>query len=143
MKYYITDADGNRIPAEGGGHIQENEILTADTTLTVEDSGKTFFLDATGEVITLPSTLVAGVNYTFKVIAAVATSDWTIVSATDVIEGYAVVNYATVAASNENTISLVAAAAIVGDEVKVICDGTSWQASGLGSSAGSITFTAP
>lgn len=140
--YYITDANGNRTPVLEGGFLANIETLTADTTLTVEDSGKTFLLDAIGEVITLPAVAV-GLHYKFKCIAATATSNWTIVSATDVIEGYASVNYATIVAANENTISLVAAAAIVGDEVELICDGTSWHVSGHGSAAGSITFTKP
>ena len=138
--YYITDANGNRTPALEGGSLAMIETLTADTTLTVEDSGKTFLLDATGEEILLPAVAV-GLNYKFRVIAAVATTDWTIVAATDVIEGYADVNYATIVGANENTISLVAAAAIIGDEVKLLCDGTSWHVSGHGSAAGSITFT--
>jgi hypothetical protein len=118
------------------------EALTADKTLTISDSGKTFLLDAVGEVITLPG-LVDGVHFKFRAVASVITTPWTIVSATNVIQGYAAVNYATVIGANENTISLVHTAAIAGDTVEVFCDGTSWHASGSGSAAGSITFTAP
>jgi len=118
------------------------ETLTADKTLTYSDSGKIFLLDATGEVITLPS-LLSGLHFKFRCIAATATSDWTIVSSTNVIQGYASVNYATVAASNENTISFVATKAIAGDEVELFCDGTSWHVSGHASVAAALTFTAP
>jgi len=142
MRYYITDSAGNRVTADGAGFLERVETITADKTLTVEDSGKTFLLDAIGEVITLPS-LASGLSFKFKVIAATATSDWTIVSATNVIEGYADVNYATIPAVNENTISLVSTKAIAGDEVSLICDGTSWHVSGKASVAAALTFTAP
>lgn len=140
MKYYIVDAGGNLVEAEGTGDLVRTETLTADTTLTREDSGKTYLLDAVGEVITLPA-LIDGLRFKFRCIAATTTTDWTIVSSTSVIEGYAAVNYATIVGLNENTISIVAAAAIIGDTVELVCDGTSWHANGVGSAAGSITFT--
>ena len=140
MRYYITLADGTRVLADGAGFLERVETLTEDKTLTVEDSGKTFLLDAVGEVISLPA-LASGLNFKFKVIAATTTTDWTIVSSTNVIEGYADVAYATVAAANENTISLVATKAIAGDEVSLICDGTSWHVSGKASVAAALTFT--
>lgn len=142
MRYYITLADGTRVPAESGGFLERVEALTADKTLTVEDSGKTFLLDAIGEVITLPA-LKSGLNYKFRVTAATTTTDWTIVSSTDVIEGYAAVAYATIPAANENTISFVATKAIAGDEVSLVCDGTSWHVSGHASVTVALTFTAP
>ena len=140
--YYITDAAGNRVPAEKSGDLIRVESITADTTLTREDSGKTYLLDAVGEVITLPA-LADGLSFKFRCIAATTTTDWTIVSSTDVIEGYVAVNYATIVGANENTISLVATKAIIGDTVEVFCDGTSWHASGYASVAAAITFTAP
>ena len=54
--------------------IKDNLALTADTTLSVDDSGKTIFLDAVGEAITLPAP-IAGVNYKFVCSATTATSD--------------------------------------------------------------------
>ncbi len=118
------------------------ETLTADRVIVSADNGKTFFLDAVGEAISLPA-LEAGLNFKFRLIADTITTDWTIVAATDVIEGYADVNYATVIALNENTISFVAAAAIIGDEISLLCDGTSWHVSGKASATGAVTFTAP
>ncbi|NQV77086.1 MAG: hypothetical protein HQ490_01875 [Lutibacter sp.] len=143
MKFYKTDVSGNLVPEESQGQLNVVQALTADTTLTVADSGKIFLLDAIGEVISLPTDLVSGVNFKFRVVADVITTPWTIVSATDVIEGYASVAYATVIGANENTISLVHTKAIIGDEISVFCDGTSWHASGHGSVAASVTFTAP
>ena len=116
------------------------EAITDDTTLTAEDSGKTYLLDAIGEVITLPA-VSAGLNYKFRCTAAVTPSSWTIVAAANVIQGYAAVAYATVPAVDENTISIVTGKAIAGDEVSIFSDGTSWFVSGNGSVAASITFT--
>lgn len=119
------------------------ETVAAAKTLNYGDSGKIFVLSAAaGAAITLPS-LLTGLHFRFVVGSAFATTDWTIVSSTDVIEGYAGVNYATVAAANENTISFVASAETIGDHVDLFCDGTSWHVSGQGNTVGSITFTAP
>ena len=118
------------------------EALTADKTLTFSDTGKTFLLDAVGEDITLPA-LKDGLSFKFRVTASVTTTPWKIISSTNVIQGYAGVNYATVIGLNENTISFVHTNAIAGDTVEVFCDGTSWHATGQGSASGSITFTAP
>ena len=141
--YYITDGNGNRVPAQEGGNLAKAGIITEATALRVEDSGSEFILSAAaGAAITLPSVLSSW-KFKFRVGLAFDTTDWTIVSATNVIQGYASVNYATIAAEDENTISFVATAETVGDWVEVVCDGTSIHAYGSGNSAGSITFTAP
>jgi len=62
--YYITQADGSQIPAYSKGEVDNVEIIAANKTLRVEDSGKTFMLATDALVITLPAT-VAGVEYTF------------------------------------------------------------------------------
>ena len=139
MGYFITDENGNRVPSQEGGNLANVEILSDDTTLTVEDSGKTYLLDATGEAIVLPAA-AKGVKYDFIVIDAIAVSDWTIDSPSANIQGYAKVNYATVAASNETTITIVNAKAIAGDTVSLISDGTNWYVKGEASVAASITF---
>jgi len=120
----------------------EVETVAIATTLTAADSAKAFVLSASaGKAIQLP-TLQSGLRFKFIVGAAFATTDWTIVSSTNVIEGNALVAGAHVAASNENTISFVASAESIGDYVDLICDGTSWFVSGSGVTSGSITFTA-
>lgn len=119
------------------------ETIAAAKALGYGDSGKTFILSAAaGAAVTLP-TLLSGLHFKFIVGSAFATTNWTLVSSTDVIEGYAAVNYATIPAVNENTISFVATAETIGDSVELVCDGTSWHVSGNGSATGSITFTAP
>ena len=121
------------------------ETIGAARTITAKDSGKVFQLITSGTdgaAITLPA-VAAGLNFTFVVGAAFATTDWTIVSATNVTEGNVIVAGAHVAGVNENTVSFVATAESIGDYVQYISDGTSWFVSGSGVTTGSITFTAP
>ena len=118
-----------------------NTTPTAAVTLTASDSGKDIYLDAAaGFAITLPA-VTSGLKYKFIVGSAFATTDFTVVAATSVIQGGAIVNSTFVAASDENTISFVASAETVGDYIELSSDGTNWYASGVGAGAGSITFT--
>jgi hypothetical protein len=64
MKYYIVQPDGSRVLTDGAGFIDNVEVLIANKTLTIEDSGKTFMVATDALVITLPSTAV-GLEYTF------------------------------------------------------------------------------
>jgi len=144
MEYQKAQANGESFAVQGSDGIGKTvETIAVATTLTAADSGKEFLLTAAaGAAITLPA-VMAGWNAKFRVNLAFITTDWTIVSATDVIEGYASVNYATVVAANENTISFVATAETIGDWVEIVCDGTSFNVYGVGNSTGAITFTAP
>ena len=118
--------------------------LTADTTLTVNESHKSILLDAIGEVITLPGVATStGFRYKFICTVTAVTTDWTIVAATNVIFGSAEVAGAIVAASAENTITLVVAKFLPGDWVELECDGTNWYVSGEVVTAAGCTFTAP
>lgn len=117
--------------------------LSGATTLSDADSGKTFKLSAAaGAAVTLPLPK-NGIELSFFVGSAFATTNWTIVSATNNIQGLVDVNSTHVPAVNENTISFVATAETIGDIVRMTCDGTNWYISGEGNSAGSITVTAP
>jgi len=62
--YYITLADGTRVLADGSGIVDNMETITASKTLTVEDSGKSFFIGTDALVVTLPAT-IKGLEYTF------------------------------------------------------------------------------
>lgn len=116
--------------------------IAAATSLTPADSGKTFILSAAaGAEIGLPA-LLAGVQLKFIVGSAFATTNWTLVSSTNVIQGNVVVAGAHVAGSDENTVSFVATAESIGDYVELVCDGTNWYVSGSGVTSGSITLTA-
>ena len=142
MKFYITDANGDRIPVESGGFLSYNEVLTADTTLTVEDSGKVFLLDAIGEDITLPA-VQDGLNYKFICQVTAVTTDWTITAATAVIQGSATVAGVVIPASDESLITLVVAKFLPGDWITLESDGINWYVGGQVVTALGITFTAP
>jgi len=120
------------------------QSLSADTTLTAADSGKTFLLDAVGEDITLPAVATSnGVKYRFLCDTTTATTDWTITAATAVIQGSAQVAGAIIAASNESLITLVVAKFLPGDWVTLESDGTNWYAEGSVVTTIGLTFTAP
>jgi hypothetical protein len=120
------------------------ETITGAKALTASDSGKLFSLSASaGAEITLPAVTVAGFRARFTVASAFATTNWTIKSATNVIQGSADVNSTLVPGANENTISFVATAETIGDFVELYSDGTNFYAYGIGALAGAITFTAP
>lgn len=122
---------------------KDTQTLSLATTLTASDSGKVITLSAsTGKVITLPSVAIDGFNLKVIVGANFATTNFTIVSPTAVIQGGAHVNSTFVPAANENTISFVASAETVGDYIELVSDGTNYYVNGFGASAGSITFTA-
>jgi hypothetical protein len=119
------------------------ETITGARTLTASDSGKFFTLSAAaGAQVSLPSVAIDGFRARFTVGLAFATTNWTIKSLTNVIQGSADVNSTLVPGANENTISFVATAETVGDYVEVYSDGTNFYAYGIGAAAGSITFTA-
>lgn len=118
--------------------------VTANTTLTANQSGATVLLDATGEDITLPAASAGPWKFKFLATAAVAASNWQILSAEgDNINGILTVAGAAVAAVDEDQINFVAAAAAAGDFVEIFSDGTGLFATGVGAASGSITATDP
>jgi hypothetical protein len=119
------------------------ETLTGATTLTAEDSGKVFVLNAAaGAQITLPAVAdAAGQNYRFIVGALFATTAWTVRAASNRIQGGVIVNSTLVPAGDENTITFSASADTIGDFVELNCDGTNWYVFGMGTASGAITLT--
>lgn len=138
-----SNGESFALPTGGAGKVVET--IAAATTLTAADSGKVFRLAAAaGAAITLPAVATsAGMFFKFIIGSAFATTNWTIVAATNVIQGSAIVNSTHVPGVDENTISFVASAESIGDFIDLECDGTNWYAFGSGVTAGSITFTAP
>lgn len=116
--------------------------ISADTTLTAGDSGKSILLDAVGEAITLPA-VEEGLNYKFICTTTTATSNWTITAATAVIQGSAQVAGAVIAAANESLITLVVAKFLPGDWVTLESDGTNWYVEASVVTTVGLTFTAP
>ena len=123
--------------------VLETQVISSAITLSAADSGKLFSLNAAaGAQISLPAVASsAGLNFRFTVQALFATTAWTIVAATAVIQGGAIVNSVNVASANRNTITFATAADTIGDFVQLNCDGVNWYVSGVGHTAASITFT--
>lgn len=119
--------------------------VTGALTLTIDDSGKIFSLNAAaGAQLTLPAVATSGgFKAKFVVAAAFATTAWTIKAASNKIQGGAIVNSTWVPGADENTITFAYAAETIGDFIDLECDGTNWYANGVAAAAGGITFTAP
>lgn len=123
--------------------------VSALSTLTAADSGKTLFLSSGTEFVTTLPLPVLGLRFTFIVTAAPSGASYTIVSSAsaNIIKGQVYtldVNSATdpdFEASGGDTISLVDAKAIAGDRVELFCDGTNWFAYGFCSVFDAITIT--
>jgi len=117
------------------------KTISAATTLTASDSGKHITLSAAaGAAVTLPSVAIEGFKARITVGLAFATTNWTIVAPTAVIQGGAIVNSVLVPAAAETTIAFVATAESVGDYIDIYSDGTNFYVNGVGALAGSITF---
>lgn len=124
--------------------VLETQVISSAITLSAADSGKLFSLNAAaGAQITLPAVATsAGLNFRFTVQALFATTAWTILAASSVIQGGVIVNSVNVLGANENTITFAHAADTIGDFVQLYCDGVNWYVSGVGATAGAITLTA-
>ena len=124
------------------------EVVAATNAIAASESGKVFFLNhATEFDSTLPAP-AAGLRFTFVVTNAPETGSYTITSnaANEIIgQVYTLdVNSATdpdFETAGSNTITFVAAKAVVGDKVELICDGTNWFAYAFCSVFDAITFT--
>lgn len=122
------------------------ETLTAARVLTVNDSGKTFFLNAAGGFdITLPALATPAFTAKFIVLTAPTTA-YTITGATaDKIVGH-VLSSSGAAEDTETTaggdvINFVANTAVIGDQVTIDMNGTLYFASARCAAAGGITIT--
>lgn len=118
-----------------------NIASTLTTTLTVSDSGKTFYIGGTTSTVILPATssLTVGTNFRFVVGSALSVSS-TIVTVTGAneIEGTLIVAGAVVDCDAEDTITLGASVENIGDYLVLTWSGTYWM---LGDS-GALTATA-
>lgn len=127
--------------------LYDSETVTEANVITASECGKTFFLNSATEFAsTLPalSTVSSGCKMKFVINAAPSGADYTVITGNSLenqIYGLAVVNGATVAAADEDTITFADGAAVKGDWVEVESDGTSWYISGQGAAAGAITIT--
>lgn len=125
-------------------YTESNEALTVTSTITIAESGKTFYLSGSWQEHTLPATSTPGQVYRFQVHGGL-TATTTIVTAGSInsINGTLIVNGAVVDCDDEDTIEFVDNLENVGDFIELRTDGTDWfiGASG-GLTAGSITCSA-
>lgn len=122
--------------------------LTAATTLTEADSGKTIFLNSTTEfAVTLPK-VKSGLNFNFIVKAAPSGASYTITAQEqNVVYGQIYttdVNSATDPDFNiyaGKTVTFADGVSVVGDSAKFISDGTYWYMKGFCSVYNAMTIT--
>jgi hypothetical protein len=122
--------------------------LTAATTLTEVDSGKTIFLNSTTEFeVTLPK-VKAGLNFTFIVKAAPSGASYTIVAdSQNLMFGQIYtsdVNSEYDADSNiyaASTLTFADSISVVGDRAELISDGTYWYVKAFTRTYNAITLT--
>lgn len=122
----------------GYPHHQRNaEVVTTTNTLTIEESGKTFFLNSGTEfVTTLPAVSgSAGCKYTFIIKAAPSGASYTIVTNSsenkilgNVLSSQDAGGSGDSEQSGGDTITFVDSKSVVGDRVDLICDGAFWYA---------------
>jgi hypothetical protein len=124
-------------------HMVATKSVSADTTLSGEDSGKVIFCSGASAVdITLPSP-VAG--YNFKFIVTDVTNDVDIVQAgsSDDFVG-TIVNGAggsdSATASDTKIVFDQSGGVVVGDWVFLVCDGTNWYVQGNCDASGGVVF---
>lgn len=123
-------------------HMVATKVVSANTTLTGEDSGKVIFCNGGSAIdITLPAP-VAG--YRFKFIVTDVTADVDIVQDADTsdfvghLEGLSNISAAS-SSSTKITFSQSGGAA-VGDFCELLCDGTNWYVQGGGAANGGVVF---
>lgn len=127
------------------GNKNNVSVLESAATLTAADSGKVFLLVQTGvnKTVTLPA-CETGLNLTF-VLKTAAANKWEIVQAAgtqDFVGG--VVCVADVAgdsaASSDTLVRFVGGAAVAGDTISLVSDGTVWYIEGSFGASGGIIF---
>lgn len=124
------------------------EDLTAASTLTAADSGKTLFLNSATEFATTLPAPAAGLKFKFIVKAAPASASYTVVTASSANVIIGGINELEVDTGDDgpyiadgDTITFADGVAVVGDWVELISDGTSWYVTGQANADGGITLT--
>ena len=122
--------------------------LTAATSLSEADSGKTIFLNSTTEfAVTLPKPK-AGLNFNFVVKAAPSGASYTVgtYGASPIMYGQVYTTQVTSEIDSDSNIYASAlltfadGVAVIGDSAKLICDGTYWYVKGFCSAYNAITI---
>jgi hypothetical protein len=118
----------------------KQETLTAATTLTAADSGKTYLISGTGYTVTLPAPFA---GFSVKFIVAAAFSIDTVVQTPadnrDTLNGGVIVNGAIVESDATDRVTFEDGAESIGDFIEITSDGTSFFLFGNGNASSSIT----
>jgi len=123
--------------------------LTAVTTLSEADAGKTIFLNSTTEFeVTLPKPK-AGLNFTFVVKAAPSGADYTVVTngSKSLMVGKIITSQVTAEANADfniygaSKLTFADGVSVVGDSARLISDGTYWYVNAFVSVYNAITLT--
>ena len=138
----MADGSGTKLAArasneEGAYMFNMNDSSASSHTLDMGDSGKTYLLASTvARTITLPA-VKAGVRLKFIV------TDSTAASTIATSEGTALIKGGILLAPGWETLAgttlTAATAAVVGDWIELVCDGTYWYVSGLSGHANGFT----
>jgi hypothetical protein len=108
--------------------LEMSEVITADNTITLAESGTTYYVSTNVSTSTLPAVATAtGTVYRFVIAGAIATNDFRVVSAEgDNIEGSLIVAGAVVDCDAADRINFVTDGENIGDFVEVRSDGQKW-----------------
>jgi len=114
--------------------------VTADTTLTAADSGKTILMGQNGVDITLP-TATAGMTFTIIQVEDYSTAVCTVVAAAGNFYTGQVAGPSAAAANNgdgsDDVTATFGSATVAGDQITLVSDGTLWYVTGTALAGGS------
>lgn len=126
----VIDGDGNwdgAITASSLNYAESTELVSTNNTLTVAESGKTFYIVTTGATNTLPAVASSdGVVFRFVVGSAFTTNAVIASAEGDNIEGSMIVAGAVVDCAAEDQINFIADGENLGDFVEIRSNGTKW-----------------
>jgi len=138
--WFWSNITANKIAAT----IRDYEDTTAANSLLYTECGKTIFLNSTTEFATTLPAPQAGCSFQFIVKAAPSGASYTVLTSggSNLIDGVVVVNGASVACADEDTLTFTDGAAVSGDMVSLYSDGTNWYVSGAATAATGVACSA-
>jgi hypothetical protein len=114
------------------GSKRTSAVAVAKTTLLASESGSVIFVDDTAQTtFTLPA-LGKGLNYHFVCVKKANVSDVAVTSTGANMSGHLIGGAVQIACLSKTTINFVKNVAEPGDELRLVCNGTIWSASGKG-----------
>jgi hypothetical protein len=131
------------------GFREKLETISADKTLTLTDSGKTFMCNDANITVTLPRCTTKGIKYRF-ILDTNATNDIEVAqsNANDDFEGVIMDGAGTsevpdndgAGANDDTLVKFKSGTAVAGDHFEIISSGSKWLISGSSRAANGIQF---